>query len=143
MPLDRTTITHSSRVMLVVYPVFASLVGLSYLLGSPERTSSPSFDVVRNIMPMTHWGAVFLGLAALMVGALITHRRDRMVLALKLSRAAYSIWAAGFAASLLNFHHWPPLNDGVSFNAIWLWAFVAFAHTASLQSLLKDRPVPR
>lgn len=137
MELRLDSITASSKVMLVAYPLFSAAIGLSYLLGDPHRTSSASFAAVRDVMPMSSWGWVFIGLTALKVAAWITRRRKVMVLALCIGLGVYSCWAFGFVASWMvdEAAPGPPM---ASFNAIWVWSFVAVAHVASLQSLTKD-----
>jgi hypothetical protein len=137
MPLTRADITASSRLMLVVYPVFSLAVGLSYILGDPHRTASPSFDAVRDVMPMQSWGWVFVGLTALKALAWVSGRRRLMILALCVGLGISAGWAFGFAASW----YIDATADGLpeaSFNAIWLWAFVSAAHVASLRSLTLD-----
>lgn len=39
MPRTRATITSSSRVMLVAYPMFFFAIAYGYIFGSPTRTS--------------------------------------------------------------------------------------------------------
>lgn len=144
MILSKGHVTASSQVMLPTYPVFSGLVGLSYFLGDPDRTASPSFDFAREIMPIRAWGLVFLALTATKVFALITHNRRVMIVALCAALGAYITWTLFFLASLLDFGiGFPWLAPAASITAVWLWGFVSVAHVASLRSLTRDVVVTR
>lgn len=138
MPLTRHTITSSSQVMLIAYPVFFVLVAAGYILGDPARTSSPSFDYVRGIQPIHVWGFLFLAVGLLEVLAWIRRSRQSMLFALCGGFAVSLMWTLGFALSLLSWHHGPVLTPDVSLNAPSLWGFVTVAHIASLRSLTRD-----
>lgn len=140
MPLTRSTVTASSQLMLPTYPVFALVVGLSYVLGDPSRTASPAFDYVRDIMPIAWWGCMFIAISAGMTTALLLHHRRVMVAALCFALGCYSMWVVGYMCSLFNVGNssFPSLNPDMPFTAVWLWSFVCVAHVASLRSLTRD-----
>lgn len=137
IPLSRATITYSSRVMLIAYPVFAFAVGVSYILGPPSRYESASFEVMRSILPMNYWGVMFVALSVIKVASLLTRRRRMMVLSLCVSCAICSCWTFCFAASAL-LDIIKPGPSTSSLNLVWLWMFVTVAHVASLRSLTRD-----
>lgn len=134
MPLTRDTITASSRVMLIVYPLFSLGLGLAYVLGDPARYQSPSQQLLRDMMPIRAWGYLFLVLTAVKVIAWGTRRRDAMILALCLGFAFYSVWAVTFLVAAITVPLAAPTGPIV-------WGFIAVAHIASLQSLTKDSPL--
>lgn len=134
MPLNRDHITASSRIMLHIYPLLALGLGLAYTLGDPARYESPSNRLLRDMMPIRAWGFVFLAMAAVMLAAWLTERRDVMIAALCLGFAFYTVWSVTFLVAAFTV----PLAAATG---PMVWGFVAVAHIASLQSLTKDSPL--
>lgn len=143
MPLTRATITNSSKVMLPVYFVFAMLVGAAYTFGDPSRTTNPTLDTIRGIMPLRYWGVLFILLAILQALAWWVHSRALLVAILRGACAIYASWTFGLLCALIRFKSEIPFfrfTEDTSFVGICLWAFVAAAHVATLQSLTRDSP---
>lgn len=128
MPLDRTTVTVASRIMLPVYVVFFTLLGLTYLLTPIGRlVESPGLAYADGFLTLRGWGALFLAAAAVMAAALVRHERDWFRAALFFC----AVCMAFFAAVLL----WAGLHGEASF-AAWSWpGIVVAACFASYRSL--------
>lgn len=133
LPLSRDSITASSRVMLPVYAVFSCYLAACYTLGDPDRTATPSFDVIREVLPggIRTWGFVMFGLAVIEVAALISRRRLWFVFALCVGFGCYISWAFGFLVAALTV-------ESASLSGPGVWLFVALCHIATLQSLTRD-----
>lgn len=129
--LSRDRITSASKIMLPFYPIFSLAIGLSYILGDPERTSTPAFHYVREIAPLSTWGWAFLVIALLEVLALWKQSRYFMVTALAIAVGAYLAWSLSFVVSIIQ-------TDDASLTAPWLWLLASVAHYASLSSVTKD-----
>ena len=119
----------ASRVMLVVYPVFAAGIGLSFTTTPTHRLrETPSTRYLDDLVGIGVVGIVFLALAALLAVALVARRRQLAVLSL----GALASWLIAYATVTLL----AALNGQASFSA-WLWpGFVAAACWATMLSLL-------
>ncbi len=126
--LWRSTVTHASRVMLPTYPLVYALVGMTFVLQSPLRTGSPTYDIARDLMPITSWGYLFTFVAIVETAALLLHERGIYLGTLIFGAGLTTFWA------MLIF--WAACtNPTVSFSASY-WLFgMAVAHAASARSL--------
>jgi hypothetical protein len=130
MRLTRATVTAASRIMLPAYVVLNILVGVFYTLAPTDRLNRiDSLAFQRAVMPMHMWGLVFVALAVVMAGALLSHRRELMTFALFTCAVTWACWSAMYAASL-------HVNAGASPISPVLAGFVATACVASAVSLL-------
>lgn len=127
----RGRLTASSKLMLVVYPLFSCYVGGAYVLGDPARTATPSFDAMRREMPLHAWGWFFIALAVLEALAWALGSQRLMIVALCCGFGVSLCWAFGFAWSLA-------ITTNASLTGPVIWCFVAVAHIASLRSLTQD-----
>lgn len=128
-PLTRPNVTAASRIMLPAYPVLMAVIGLNYLATPSARLArTPSLAYADSLLPLEGWGALFLGIAGLMVAALLLHRREWYLYALSLTVVTQAVWAVVFLAAI---------PAGASPSA-WVWpAFVAVACAASWRSLAR------
>ena len=130
MPLTRTTVTAASRTMLPAYVVLSALVGVVYIVDPGNRLGrAPSITFQRDVMPLEVWGAVMVGLAALMVAAMLSQRRLLFAYALSCCALTWLIWGAAIARAIF-------LTDNTSYLAPVLPWFVTVACWASIRSLL-------
>lgn len=138
--LDRHGLTASSRTMLVVYPWFYLAIGLAYRLGDPSRTSNHTFDYVRSLMPISHWGLVFLAVAVATGLAWLAADRRYMILALALGFGLSLAWTCGFAVSVFDLSGTNPsiFTPEASISGVAVWVFITIGHIASLRSLSQD-----
>ncbi|NUO57304.1 MAG: hypothetical protein HOV78_11610 [Hamadaea sp.] len=129
MPLDRDHVTVGSRIMLPTYPLFIGGVGLSLTFTPIDRLlETPAFAYAADLAPLRLWGAGFLAVAAILIIALLAHRR-----AAYLAGAAVMVtWMAGWTGLLVL-----SAIKGESSYSAWMWpAFVAVAGYATMSSLL-------
>jgi hypothetical protein len=76
-------------------------MGAGYAFGSPLWRSSPSFAVVKMVMPMQAWGAVFIVIGLVQSTALLRHRYDLLRVALIIGAGLTAAWAVSFVAAAL------------------------------------------
>ena len=128
MALTRDSVTVASRIMLPAYVVLFAGLGLNYTLTpEPRLRLTPSLDYAARLMPLSAWGWLFLIVAALMVAALLSHRRGLYRYALLLCALAMAVWAVSAALAALESSA-TPLG--------WLWpGFVVACCLASYRSL--------
>lgn len=101
MPLTRTNVTAASRVMLPAYVVLTASVGAVYTFDPLRRLAGvPALAVPRMLMPMTGWGLVFFGVAAVMFAAFLSKRRHLFIVGLYLCAATFLLWGIMYAASV-------------------------------------------
>lgn len=137
MPLDRAHVTTASAVMLRAYPVLNLVFGVAFVFDPQGRLGrAPSLDPARAAFPLQVWGAMWLGLAALMAGAWLTRVRDRYVFALKVNRWVWLGWAVLIESAVLT-------QPDVSFLAGVLPTFVAVCCWASDRSLRYGDATPK
>lgn len=75
------------------------LLGAVLTFGAPARTSSPSFAIAAQLLPIRLWGALFL-LAAAAV-ALLARRGWAGILTLHATAGLYAFWALAFTLAAL------------------------------------------
>lgn len=134
MPLTRATMTAASRIMLPAYVAFTAWLGYQYLVDPTGRIArSHGLVYPRQVMggTMAPWGWVFLGLAALMLVALIVKHRGAFALALGMGVVIFGIWTGCSIKSMA-------LDPTVAPTAPVVWLFIATACLASLVSLVAD-----
>lgn len=92
MPLDRENMTAASRIMLPAYVIFFAWVGVTYLLAPRDRLNdSPTLRYTDTVIDLRALGSLLLLSAALMLVALITHRRDASRYALTLAGICHAV----------------------------------------------------
>jgi hypothetical protein len=126
--LHKDNVTAASRRTLPTYPVFAFIVGLSFLLTPVERlVTNPALRYADTLIPIRFWGVAFIAVAAVLVVALCQHRRTLYVIAL----GGMLVWMALWSAVLLAAALW----DSATWSA-WVWpAVIARFCWASMVSL--------
>lgn len=131
MPLIWGNVTVASRIMLPTYVALTAVIGGVYLLDPGDRLNSVhALSAQRILMPMQVWGLMFLVVCAVMVSALLTHRRFWFVFALYLCGATFLMWSALYAWSVF-------LDPQTSVLAPVYPVFVVVACRASAKSLLR------
>lgn len=128
MPLTRGTITAASRVMLPVYVVFFTLLGLTYLLTPLSRLlASPGLAYADALLSLRVWGGLFLVAAVVMAAAMVTQSRIAFRFALILCGLSMATFTAALMVAIFKSEASP---------AAWSWsAFVVAACVASERSL--------
>lgn len=128
MSLTRDTVTTASRTMLPTYPVFAGAIGLNFLANGDKLTLAGVFyEVANQMLPLRAWGVLFIVVALVQVGALISRRRWAYQVGLALMVGLMLVWGVvGLMAALL---------DMGSYTALAWPAFVVTACIASFRSL--------
>ena len=117
--------------MLPTYAAFAGFFGLLYMVDPQGRLErAPGLALARLLMPMTLWGIFLLGVAALMVAALITGRRMWFITALYVYMVAAVVWAGVYTGAV-----W--ITPDASFGGGAWPAFLAVACYASSRSLFR------
>jgi hypothetical protein len=125
MKLTRSNVTIASRVMLPTYLVVAFWIGPVYVLDPGSRLQgSPAFP----ILPRPLWGAGFVLAAAVLLAAMLVHKRRLAALSLSPMCLWFGLWmlALGKAA----------IFDGSSYSAPALPFLAMMACWASMLSLL-------
>lgn len=128
MPLTRATVTIASRVMLPAYPVFAAIVGFSFVTTPRERIeATASLRYADQVVPLPLWGGAFVAVAALLAVALAAHSRRLYQAVLGLMAVWMLIYSFVLIGSALY---------GLASWSAWAWpSFIACACWASLLSL--------
>lgn len=131
--LRPSTVTTGSRFMLPVYPLAALYIAGVFIFADAARTSSPSFQAAKDVMPIQHWGFIFATLGVCLALALVVGNRNVMAVALLFGTVLYFWWAGQlFRSTLLS----PDASaTGWVYTAGWAWA-----HLASTWSVATDRP---
>lgn len=129
--LERSNLTASSRTMVPVYPLLALGVALAYIFGDPSRTSTPSFDVARDVMTIKSFGFIFLFVAVLEIAGMVLKTELFYVVGLAIGLGVCFGWAGLFIGSII-------FTDSASLVSPMLWGFVGIAHVATFRSLTKD-----
>lgn len=102
MPLDRANMTRASRITLPTYVLFFGWVGLNYLITDLDRLDkSPTLRFVDDVLDLRTLGMVLTLASLLMLGALLTKRRDTARYALVLAGICFAILFAAFLAASL------------------------------------------
>lgn len=128
MPLDRAHISIAQRVMTVVNPAFAGLLGYAYTFKAAELQDAPAYDAAAQILPLQLWGIGFIGIALMLAAARLVHRRVVFVAGL----AWLTIWMVVFAGLFIKVY-----ADGAATFIAWVFpAYVAAACWASMLTLL-------
>lgn len=133
MQLTRATVTAAARIMLPAYVLLNAWLGYQYLIDPTGRVArSHGLAYPRQLMggTMEPWGFVFLGLAALMLLALVIHNETTFALALGMGVIVFGLWAWCSLRSM-------SLDPTVSPTGPAVWLFIATACFASLVSLVK------
>lgn len=131
MSLDRSNLTHSSRVMVPAYPCLMLLMGTAYTAGGLARTASSSFDAARYVMPITGYGYIFLLIAAFELLGLLFKRELVYVIGLAMGMGMSFAWSGFFLVSVFT------AKDS-SLTIPGIWFFIFLAHTATFVSLTRD-----
>jgi hypothetical protein len=128
MPLSRHTVTAASRVMLKIYPPFATIVGLSFVITPRRRLmDSPSLRFLDGLVPLNLLGWGFLLVASGMLFALLRHERRTYQLAL----GVMIVWMFAYTVATVA----SAFYGQASFSAGAWPAFVCAACWATLLSL--------
>lgn len=129
----RSTVSTGARLMLPLQPALGALIGCAYTLGAPDRTATPSFDVARSLVgDVRTWGlVVFLPLAILMAGALLSGRRQMVIFSCLLGAVVYAAWAVVFGWALLTV-------PSASFVAPGIYLYVSCSHVATASVLFAE-----
>lgn len=149
MILRPSTVTVASRIMLPWYVVANAWLGLAYLLGDPQRTDRPGFDLARDTPGgIRTWGGVFLVVAAVICYGLLTGSRTLVGATLIYAAVWHFVWGVAVAASTFvttaSWHELtlggvsmvyphPSLDAGLT-GPMWPWTLAA-ASLASAASL--------
>lgn len=130
-PLTPHTMTLASRIMLPAYVVVATYIGVGYLLAPEQRLQGPALRVARRLLPMDIWGLLAIALAAVVVLAVLTQRRQLVIIALCVGAVAYEFWCVFYAISVIRDPSASPITP------IWPFGW-GIAHIASAVSLSRD-----
>lgn len=120
----------------------AAVSGLSYLLGDPERTASPSFEMAKSLMSMHAWGWVFLaGLAAEMV-AVVTASNVLVAATFWVGGLIYLWWSVCFGiqamqSPLSSLTAWAPYLVVTIFH--WRMAYGLWMRRSRARSIQRAR----
>lgn len=124
--------TPGARMMLWVYPSVTALYGLFYVFQSGDRMQGAAFTSAKGLMPMHVWGLVFLVVALVKVGCILTGTSETYVIMMCLGGALFSTWGFLFLFSALN-------NSTASFAGCLLPFGWAIAHLAMLATVAARR----
>lgn len=129
MPLTRTTVTAASRVMLPAYVItFAWIGGAWVFTDEGYLINSPALDYANNLLPLPAWGGLLLGVAALILGAMLSRHRLLCRVALWIAFVVMCVFVVVFAAASIG---------GLASPSAAAWPFLfAAACFASDRSLL-------
>lgn len=93
MPLEKSSVTVASRVMLPRYVIFFAVVAGNYLLTPLGRLlESPGLAYADALMSLRIWAFMFLAAAVLMGLALLRRQRDWFRFALLVCRICMAVW---------------------------------------------------
>lgn len=116
--------------MLPAYVGLFGGLGINYTLLTDYRTNqSPALSYASDLLPLPIWGVMFLGMALLMITALLIGSASWFRYALWLGIASMTIWMVVFGLAALT----SAASPGAF---LWPW-FAATACYASNRSLLK------
>lgn len=109
MPLLWRDLRPAERLTLPLYPTVFGIIGATFLLQSPSRTSSPAFDIAKWLLPIQLWSLIFLAIAAVEAVVLFLQLSHRVYIrALEVGAGLVAFWAVLLLASALQ-------SDQVSF----------------------------
>lgn len=92
--LDRDTITVASRLMIPAYAVFFAVVGSNFLLAPEHRlAATPGLQYAAVTGGIRLYGCLFLLVAAIITGALVSRRREPCLYALYVAAISMFLWA--------------------------------------------------
>lgn len=111
---------------LLLAPGLATVNGLAYTFGDPQRTAAPSFDAAKSLFPMHVWGVIFLAGAVVCIIAIGIRNPTMMAAALWIGGLLYLWWAVNFAIAGLQSPQaslvaWAPYTVVVIFH--WIVAY--------------------
>jgi len=111
--------------------ILAAVMGLAYLLGDPQRTSSPSFAYAKSVAPMHVWGVVFLVGAVAVGSAALLRDGTALAFALFVGGCIFAWWASCFLVSALS-------DPAASLTGWAIHGFIAFTlYRAALEVRLR------
>ena len=103
--------------------VLAIALGVSFLVGGPQRVASPTYDTIRNYGGELWWGIGFLAVAAvLMVG--YRNRPPRLFWGYVAAASGYATFAVAVWSAALH-------NPTASGTAIPVYAWLAWVHATA------------
>lgn len=120
--------TRGARLAVWCFPALTLWLGLGYLRGGPQRFQSGAFDAAQQVWSMHTWGVVFMVVALVKIGCLLTDRPRSYVVAMCIGMGLYAWWAFLFTASFV-------LDDRTSPGAPAWPVFVVAMHVAILLTL--------
>lgn len=128
MPLDRKHVTAGQRVMVLVNATFAGGLGLGYTFIPGQLEKQPTYASAAQVLPLPFQGVGFLVISALLVFALITHRRGVYVAGL----AWMLVWLVAWVLICIR----ATAQGQASVLAAWWPAYVVCACWASMVALI-------
>lgn len=125
--------TPGIRIAVWIFPALTLWLGLGYLFADPERLASPAFTAAKDVMPLRAWGLVFVAVAAVKIGCILTGCARGFVIAMCAGTGLYASWAFLFTVAYFADPHTSPAAPA--------WPlFVVAAHVATLTTLTRYRP---
>ena len=97
MPLTRANVTAASRVMLPVYVITFCWIGGSWAFTDEGRLiKTPALEYANAVLPLPFWGVLLVWTGLLILGAILSGRRDFCRLALWVGLVVMGVFCALF-----------------------------------------------
>lgn len=108
-------------------------IGLGWVLivGDPTRTSAPSFQVARELLPIQVWGLLFL------LGGIICAVADRVgrmgAIGVAIGAGVHAFWASALWQAVAS-------DNGAALTGAWVYTWLSVVHVVTGARLARKVP---